>query len=185
MQARLTAQRDLRRTSTRCVALMLLAVGAVSCDGSTGPRARSTFLSMESAPGDYIGQGRSWHYTLADGTWSARYEALGAGAQAVSVSFQTAGTFWHVDFAAPPGQPLRTGTYENARRFPFNDAQPGLSVDGDGRGCNELTGRFVIHDLVLGATGFVDRLRATFEQHCEGASPALTGEISVVANPWR
>ena len=70
------------------------------------------------------------------------------------------------------------GVYENAARFPFQDpSQPGLSVSGDGRGCNTLTGRFEVNQVVYGANNEIDAFWATFEQHCEGAAPALRGEI--------
>ena len=90
---------------------------------------------------------------------------------------------WTLFLAAPRGQPLRVGTYENARRALVETTEhPGLDFSGDGRGCNTVTGRFVIHELVVGANDRVDRLFATFEQHCEGAEPALHGQVSIVPN---
>ena len=53
----------------------------------------------------------------------------------------------------------------------------GLSVFGDGRGCNTLTGSFTILGISSDAAGNVTALAATFEQHCEGAAPALRGTI--------
>jgi hypothetical protein len=38
---------------------------------------------------------------------------------------------------------------------------------------------------VMGPGNTLDRFHATFEQHCEGASPALKGEVKIVSNPWR
>src|SRR5262249_42878490 len=68
--------------------------------------------------------------------------------------------------------------YENATRFPFNSpTKPGLSVDGDGAGCNELTGRFEILELVTDSSDDVQRFAADFEQHCEGGEPALFGVV--------
>jgi len=81
--------------------------------------------------------------------------------------------------------PLAVGTYNDARRWPFAGAQPALSFSGTGRGCNTLTGSFVIREMVLGAGGTLDRFQASFEQHCEGRSPALRGDVSIAANPWR
>lgn len=38
--------------------------------------------------------------------------------------------------------------YEDATRFPFQeDFEPGLSVSGDGRACNTLTGQFQVLQL--------------------------------------
>jgi hypothetical protein len=69
-------------------------------------------------------------------------------------------------------------TYENAARYPFQSpTQPGLEVSGDGRGCNELTGRFDILEISYTSQGEIDRFSADFEQHCEGADSALFGSI--------
>jgi hypothetical protein len=88
-------------------------------------------------------------------------------------------------FSAPAGQPLRVGTYENATRFLGTpSAAPGLDVAVDGRGCGDLTGRFVVKEVDVPATGGnVTRFWATFEQHCQGRAPALRGEIRVTNPP--
>jgi hypothetical protein len=54
-------------------------------------------------------------------------------------------------------------------------------VFGSGRGCNEVTGRFVIHEIAFAADGSVLRFVADFEQHCEGGPPALRGTIRYYA----
>lgn len=87
-------------------------------------------------------------------------------------------------FSAPAGQPLRVGTYENATRFLGTpSAAPGLDVAVDGRGCGDLTGRFVVKEVDVAATGSVNRFWATFEQHCQGSAPALRGEVRVTNPP--
>jgi hypothetical protein len=180
------------RRSASLAVLVALSATIAACGGSpSGPSgpATSTFLSFRSDPGDFIGAGESHRYALADGTWNAQADfgdSRTTNHINVSVVNFSAGWFWYLDLAAPKGQMLALGAYEDARRYPFQPTtQPGVSFSGTGRGCNTLTGRFVITDLALGPANTVDRLHATFEQHCEGASPALTGEISVVANPWR
>jgi hypothetical protein len=92
------------------------------------------------------------------------------------------GDWWFLDFDAPLGQPLAPGTYPDATRFPFNGAGPGLSLFGNGRGCNTLTGSFTIVDVSFGPHGYVETFDATFEQHCEGLEPAARGEVHI-ANP--
>ena len=79
------------------------------------------------------------------------------------------------EFAAPPGQDLAVGTYQNARRYPFNDGAPGFNHSGNGRGCNTLTATFTIHELVYDPDGTLRTFRADFEQHCEGVAAALRG----------
>jgi VCBS repeat-containing protein len=136
-----------------------------------------TSLYLNSQPGDYIGQGQTLSYTPAGGTFTAsrNYD------NGVSVNYQSAtdlGTYWFTDFAAPGNATLVPGYYGNAARFPFQGGnQPGLSVSGEGRGSNTLTGNFTVLDAVYDSSGNVLQFDATFEQHSEGATPALFGEV--------
>jgi parallel beta-helix repeat protein len=138
--------------------------------------AAETSLSMSSDPGEYIGGGQEYFYAATDGNFAATRNY----AQGVSVSFNTPtySHWWYMDFAAPNGAPLSVGVYPGATRFPFEDpSEPGLSVYGDGRACNTLTGSFEVKEIVYGAGDEIVSFRATFEQHCEGGLSALRGEI--------
>lgn len=134
----------------------------------------ATFLYFNSKPGDYIGQGIEQTWTTDDG----EFNAIGnVSTNVVSINFNGT-SWWHLDFAGPGGQTLQTGSYENANRYPFQSPTlPGLSVYGDGRGCDTLTGRFDILEISYSAAGEIDRFAADFEQHCEGSAPALFGSI--------
>jgi hypothetical protein len=152
---------------------------------STPVHAGVTSITFISDPGDYIAGGQFYFYAPADGSFSAQQNSF----QGVSLSFNTPSYehWWFLDFAAPNNLPLTVGTYTGAVRFPLQDPnQPGLSVSGDGRGCDTLTGSFQVLEVTYGANNDVDAFDATFEQHCEGATPALRGEIrynaSVVVN---
>jgi len=152
------------------------------------PSTPTSFLSFQSDPGDYIGGGASQNYTLA----TMKFVGWGDSVQpAVNISVETptgGGSFvrWSLSMKAPSGQQLLPGTYNNATRYPFQAAGvPGLSFSGNGRGCNTLTGSFVVLEAVYGPQGEIERFHATFEQHCEGVVPALRGQIRIVADPWR
>lgn len=141
-----------------------------------------TSLTLNSDPGDYIGAGQFLFFTPVDGTFNAsqNYD------QGVSLSFGTAdfSQWWNLDFAAPNSQLLTVGTYSGATRFPFQASnEPGLSVDGDGRGCNGLTGSFTVLEVSYGSGSAITSFDAIFEQHCEGATPALRGEVRYNAHP--
>ena len=140
-----------------------------------GPAAAETVLHMTSEPGDYIGQGNEYTISVSTHTFNANrnYD------NGVSFYLTAAGAnFWHVDFAAPDEAELAAGTYANATRWPFQAAgAPGLNVSGQGRGCNQLTGHFEVLEVVYDAAGDVMQFAADFEQHCEGAEPALIGQI--------
>ncbi len=159
---------------------LLLTLFALTLLG-TGAHAQVTSLRLNSDPGDYIGGGQFTFLTPSDGTFSAQPNFD----QGVSISFLgQPGTFWLFEFAAPNKQLLTVGTYTGATRFPFQDpSQAGLSVAGDGRGCNTLTGSFQVLEVVYGPNNTIASFDTTFEQHCEGAVPALRGEIRYNAHP--
>ena len=138
--------------------------------------AAETSLSMTSDLGDYIGGGQTYFYTPADGVFSAQANY----GQGVSISFNTSNYshWWHLDFAAPYNTPLTVGSYTGAVRFPFQGSNlPGLSVYGDGRGCNTLTGTFQVLEVIYGVANDIQSFDATFEQHCEGSTTALRGQV--------
>jgi hypothetical protein len=139
---------------------------------ATSAQAQSATLYFNSQPGDYIGQGLQQTYTMVDGNF---YASSTNGTQHVSVRFNGS-HWWYLDFAASSGTPLTAGQYEGATRYPFQSPTgSGLDVFGDGRGCNTLTGRFVVLEAVYDGSGNVMQFAADFEQHCEGMTPALFG----------
>lgn len=136
-----------------------------------------TVVSMFSDPGDYIGAGESRFYYPGNGTVEIGGDPTYL---IVSVSGGTLGDSYSMTFAPPPGQRLRAQVYVGAQRAPFREAgRPGIDIYGDGRGCNELSGRFDVKDIATDASGAVTRLWLTFEQHCEGGVPALFGEVRI------
>jgi len=75
---------------------------------------------------------------------------------------------------------LGAGQFTNAERAPFVTGRaPGIDINGDGRGCNTLGGRFEITTLTWASAGTVAVMDVLFEQHCEGMRPALRGEVWV------
>lgn len=158
---------------TRLIATTALALGALV---SVQAHAQTTVLFLDSAPGDYIGGGVQHTVTPENGSFTASRNFDNG----VSIQVNTGGGGWSLAFAAPGDATLVAGTYDNATRWPFQSpTNPGLSVSGMGRGCNTLTGNFVVREAVYGATGQVQAFAADFEQHCEGGAAALVGSIRV------
>ena len=133
-------------------------------------------------PGDYISGGRDYKYSPVNGDALTVTGAEDKNHVGVSVS-GVQGDWWSLDFAAPRGEALTAKTYDGATRYPFQGAGAGLSHGGNGRGCNTLTGTFTIQDIVWGPHGYVQKLDATYEQHCEGWEAALRGEIHIANAP--
>jgi hypothetical protein len=155
------------------------------CESDTAPRLTGTVhyrafplsYHFASDAGDYIGGGKTKTYTN-----STTIFGLSGTTAGISYSVSGQRDDWRVELAPPAGEQLHVGTYTDAQRAPFREpGHPGLDVDGDGRGCNTLTGSFTIAELVTDATGAVKALSATFEQHCEGGTPALHGTIHYYA----
>ena len=131
--------------------------------------AAANSFSVVGDPGDFVGAGRVYRFTAPP----SRFVAQCVGSL---VRVQVDGGRWSADVGAAPGTPLRPGTYEGARGFPPSSG-PTLRVSGDGRACNEATGRFVVEEADLTAAGDVRRLSVTFEQRCSGSPATLRGEI--------
>jgi len=136
-----------------------------------------TFVSLQSDAGDYIGQGATYDYTSANAVINVN----------VTGNFLTIGVNgdenWSGEFALPNSlSQLTRGVYASLTRYPFQDpAVGGLSWSGEGRGCNTLTGSFTI-DAVTYAAGSLVSFDLRFEQHCEGGTAALRGQIHWVAS---
>lgn len=154
--------------------LFLFAIFALA--PAFGAAAPHTFIALHSQPGDYIGGGTNQEFTPADGSFSATTTFNGG----VTVAFSTSdfSHWWYLNFGPPTGQTLARGEYEGAQRFAFHSpSHPGIDVYGDGRGCNTDAGRFLVSDIAFNQDGTVARLAIDFEQHCEGAPPALYGSV--------
>lgn len=130
------------------------------------------YIYLESEAGDYMGAGQTYTYTPDSG--NVTVSANGAGLNV----FVLADRFWTGDFVPMETvQILQPGYYGDLIRYPFhNPAKGGLNWSGDGRGCNQLTGWFVV-DSVTYANDTIQSIDLRFEQHCEGATPALRGKI--------
>lgn len=144
--------------------------------GGTGI-AGHTSWAMRSQQGDYIGQGEDWSWTPQAG------DTITASGNETSVRVRVDEPWFDANFEAPTGQVLQPGTtYTGATRYPFNGANAGLDVGGDGRGCNTLTGQFTVHEASFDEGGKLEKLSITFEQHCEGGTEALFGSIAWMAD---
>jgi len=145
----------------------------------TGPGTSVTFTG---SGGDFVTLDEAWAYDPSNSTIDATVSPDG---NTVDVNIN-GNTFWTLDFAAPQGQALTAGTtYDNAARYPFQSpTQPGLSLFGDGRGCNTVTGSFTVIAATFGPHGWIQSFDATFVQHCEGdPNSEATGEVILNNGP--
>jgi len=175
--------RSRRRPVVRAV--LAAAVLAAAALGSAAPLAATaaelppsgtvSSVTAVSETGDYIGQGRAVLYE----------RGISVVAEGSSVSISAPGATFDTNLrlalAAPTGEQIAVGSYPSAQRF-ASVSWPGIDVSSGGRGCNATTGDFEVLDIAR--TGDVlTRLHLRYEQHCEGRTPALFGEVRYQAPP--
>ncbi len=138
---------------------------------STGPY---SVLQMRSDSGDFIGAGQTYYLGTADGTFSAS-----GSAPSVTVSFNNTdhSQNWNLVFTAPTGSNLQVGAYSNATGTASSN-HAGISIFGDGRGTSNVSGNFTVSEISFDAGGALESFRASFVQHADGNSAALTGVIA-------
>ena len=130
------------------------------------------YIYLASDPGDYVGASATYTYTAANAT-------ITAGAENGYLSISVNGVqWWFGDFQIMNTLTrFQRGYYPNLRRYPFhNPTRGGLDWAGEGRGCNTLLGWFVV-DAVTYTDATLTAIDLRFEQHCEGATPALHGAL--------
>ena len=122
--------------------LWALILAALTLPTALAATPAQTFLSLDSQPGDYVGQGMIQTFTPVDGTFSVQ-----GTTSYISVFFMTPTyQFWTLNFRAPSGQKFVSGVYEAERS---SSSAATMDIGGGGRGCNQSVGRFLIADLAF------------------------------------
>jgi hypothetical protein len=125
---------------------------------------------MTSDQGDFIGMGKAWGHYPSDSIFFA-----GGNGETVGADVYSEARSWSLKFEAPDDEALTQGTtYRNATRFP-SQTHAGMNITGGASACNTLTGEFTVNEIHLNEYDELERFSASFEQHCEGGTPALRG----------
>jgi hypothetical protein len=134
--------------------------------------ANGNYVYLVSESGDYIVGGGNYLYVPADG--QINVSAVGRRLMVwVSADEEWSGEFQGMNTLSR----LEVGYYGEIQRPPYvNPVTAGMRWSGEGRACNTVTGWFVVDNITyVGETLTAVDLR--FEQHCEGRTPALYGEV--------
>jgi hypothetical protein len=180
LSTRETRMRNSYRYRFGLIAVAALILAALSPTvASAAPE--DTFITFSGEGGDWVTADQTWFYNRTNST------IIVTGSEDnnhIRVRI-TGDTFWNLDLAAPAGQALEPGSYPVATRYPFQlPADAGLSLFGDGRGCNTSTGSFEVLEATFGPSGWIERFHATFEQHCEGdPNSRAFGEVLIDNGP--
>ncbi len=156
-----------------CAMLTVLAALATPAGAQiTVPSQALVFIDSET--GDFVGGGETATFTQSSATLSvSRLSTNG-----IQVIVEAPGVSWRLTFEAPLGTTIAPGTYATARRAFFTPFV-GLDISGNSRGCNELTGRFIVYVVEYASDGSVSRFAADAEQHCEDQTPGLFAAIRI------
>ena len=152
-------------------------------------------LSLQSQPGDQVGQGQTKDliYTPTNSQFfSAQIlPFLNVGGQPAFLRFLmgtstgdlTTNTSSSLDFATNQlNIPMQSGHFADAERASFaSPGHPGLDVSFQSSGCNTVTGNFTVNTVSFFRDSNneqqIGSFDANFEQHCDGATPALFGRF--------
>jgi len=159
---------------------MLVAGMALQSGIAAAQLSPTTSFSYTSQTGDYLGQGQSASYSPP----TASFNTYGNKTSATISVDAGSSNYWYITLAAPVGQELRPGSFVDAERASFRTGRsPGLDVSGQGRGCNQTWGSFIINQVSFDSTGKLTVLDATFTQRCASTGPAFNGTIKFNALP--
>ena len=163
--------------------ILIIAMLAIAGFRTPVLAASPTFrLMTQSDSADFIGRGESW-----DCSNGPTYQVSVAEASSSLVRFHITGpgTFsLDLGFASPSDQNLIPGLYSRAMRLPFRGTASGLDINGNGRGCNSLTGAFYVHEYVF-ANGTVQKAAIDFVQICDTASDDINQDSPRLVGSWR
>jgi hypothetical protein len=128
------------------------------------------YVYLVSEIGDYIGGGTTQLLTTNNATFDVVTNLTAA------LRIDVSG--WSGNFVGMNSlSQLQEGYYGGLQRYPFhNPVKGGLDWSGNGRGCNTLSGWFVV-DKVTYKMAELSAIDLRFEQHCEGAPAALHGVV--------
>src|SRR5262249_26040552 len=123
------------------------------------PVATTTYLALQGGAGHPLLRGQTRRFTPDQSPFWAGVDCY---ENHIELRVGALPDRWTIDLGAPRGQRLTVGTYMNATRYPFNlfGDGPGISVAGEGRGCDDV-GTFAVTDARYLPSGAIERFRAT------------------------
>lgn len=133
-------------------------------------------LTIAGEPGEYISSGG----TLVFASPSNKITVTQQGVGNLRVRFERGDTEFDASFSAPSGEHFEAREYTAAQRWNMADAgYPALEVSGDGRGCGDIAGSFIVNDVSYGSDGSISRFSATFLQRCDDSKILAHGNIAL------
>ena len=162
-------------TGTRAAICCRRAVAAVPA-GAAKPNLYTGKLTITGDRGEFISAGSTFTFSSP----TAKVSLTQDGPGNLSFRFEKGETEFDASFSTPSGGRFEVKQYPSAQRWTMADAgHPGLEVSGDGRGCGDIAGSFIVSDVAYDADGSPSRFSATFRQLCDDAKVPAQGSIEV------
>jgi len=159
------------RIGARLGLVVLVVAGLIGVAAPAQAVTSLTAFTLDSEPSDAIGGGQTFTFTSTNATITATGDDT-----ALTMTVSDGTHDFSADLAAPTGGTLTAGTtYPTTRSGDATNA--GLDVTGDGNGCTTSIGTMTVHEITLDVSNAIAALAITYEQHCNGAAPALFGEL--------
>jgi hypothetical protein len=133
-------------------------------------------LHMESEPGDYIGQGRTYDF-------SSPGDRISAGGSPDHLDFAVyasgSGSEYSAGFFAPQGQTLRAGvTYTDNAEYSATPSDAGMAMGAESRGCNTGIGSFTVEEIAFAADRTLQAAVVSWTFRCNTGAAAIRGSWS-------
>jgi len=134
------------------------------------PAFSATQVHFDSATRDYIGAGQ-------ENLWISPGDTINFSNSNGYLTVNVGG--YMIRLETPNNNPFEINHYQGATRYPFNaTSSAGLSVSGNGRGCNMLGGHFDVIDVVYNGYS-IESMAFDFVQYCENKPYPLFGEVRI------
>jgi hypothetical protein len=137
------------------------------------------YILLQGEQGDYVVGANRYLYVLGEDPVTVTVRDAGLSFRYSPPTGATGPLWWNGEIRLPSGCPgWSPGAFTGLTRAAFSDPETGgIDVGGDGRGCNTITGVVVVDEVRLDGRGEPVFLSLRFEQHCEGGSAALMGQV--------
>ncbi|MGQ0585808.1 MAG: PKD domain-containing protein [Gammaproteobacteria bacterium] len=140
-----------------------------------------SYLLVESELDDFVGEGKSWHFTS---DWSVLTAKRNAKNGAEFRFFGDPLREAKLDVAAPFGLPLVPGAYEDAKKYPFGDsASPQVAYVNASQGCDIGAARFDVLAADYATDDTLTTAAVDFEQTCTFRKGMAFGRMRVNISP--
>jgi hypothetical protein len=156
--------------------LKLLALSFLLSSAANSSALAATEIRIASEDGDFVGRGET--FILSEGTGVLTIDGLSTSE--IKLEWRSSTNNFDLNFGGANGQTLAVGLFDDAQRYPFMDPDhPGLSISGNGAGCNMLIGQFEVYELEFDQNGIATKLALDAIQHCESSPRKLFAEIRI------